>query len=163
HRGSGPLPPLSAALGEAHGFFRGADQSAGLVLALLVFALRHRIRDDAGAGLDVHDAVLHDGGAEHDAGVHGAVGGEVADGAAVDAAALGLQLLDDLHRPNLGRAGDGAGGKAGHQRAHGVVLRIDLAIDVGDDVHDVGVVLDDVALGDLDRADARHAAHIVAP
>jgi hypothetical protein len=81
-------------------------------------------------------------------------GGEVADAAAVDAALLGLELVDDLHGADLGRAGDGAGGEAGEERGEGVVVLRELALDVRDDVHDVGVALDHELLGRRDRADA---------
>lgn len=36
------------------------------------------------------------------AGVHGAVEAEIADGAAIEAATVGLQLFDDLHGADLG-------------------------------------------------------------
>src|SRR5689334_7125646 len=58
-----------AALGEAHSFLSGAEEGAGFMLAFLVLGFRHGVRDDPGAGLDVHDLVLHHRGAEHDAGV----------------------------------------------------------------------------------------------
>ncbi len=88
-----------------------------------------RVGDDAGAGLDMDHAVLDEGGAQHDAGVHLPVGREVADAAAVGPA-LGLfQLVDDLHRPHFRRARQRAGGKARHQRVDGVVFRIERADD----------------------------------
>ena len=62
---------------------------------------------------------------------------EIADGAGVEAAPLGLQLVDDLHRPHLGRAADRAGREARHQRVERVAVGPDAALDVRDDVHDV--------------------------
>ena len=41
-------------------------------------------------------------------------------------------------------------------------LRIELALDIGDDVHDVAVALDEELVGDLDGADLGDAADIVA-
>ena len=79
------------------------------------------VGDDAGAGLHVDLAVLHHRGAEHDAGVHRAVGGEIADAAGIGAALLLLQLVDDLHRAHLRRAGDGAGREAGDERVERVL------------------------------------------
>src|SRR3546814_6659686 len=70
--------------GEAHRLLRGADEGAGLVAAFLELALGIAVVDHAAAGLDVHHLVLHHGGPEGDAGVHGAVGGEIADGAGID-------------------------------------------------------------------------------
>ena len=82
-----------------------------------------------------------------------AVGAEVADAAAIDAALRFLELVDDLHRPHLWRAGDCAGREAGGQRIDEIVLRIELADDVRDDVHDVGIVLEEELVGDLHGAD----------
>src|SRR6185369_11863252 len=64
--------------GEAHGFFRRADKGARLQVALLELGLEVGIGHDADARLHMHDVVLHEGGAQQDAGVHRAVGGEVA-------------------------------------------------------------------------------------
>ena len=52
---------------------------------------------------------------------------EVADRAAVDAAARRLQLGDDLHRPHLRRAGDRAAGKGGAQQVERVRARAQVA------------------------------------
>ena len=54
----------SAAQGrEPHGLLGGAEQGAGLLPGLLVLGRRHAVGHDAAAGLHVHRAVLHDGGA----------------------------------------------------------------------------------------------------
>ncbi len=50
-----------------------------------------------------------------------AVEADIADAAAIGAAARGLQLGDDLHGPDLRRPGDGAAGKGGAQQIDGVV------------------------------------------
>ena len=73
-----------------------------------------------------------------------------------------LQLVDDLHRAHLWGARDRAGGEARRQRIDEVVLRIELAHDVRDDVHDVGIVFEEELVGDLHGADLRHPADIVA-
>ena len=54
------------------------------------------------------------------------------------------------------------GGKAGGERGDGVEIVAQLALDVGDDVHDVAVALDEEAVGHLDRADLGDAADVVA-
>src|SRR3546814_9179069 len=81
---------------------------------------------------------------------------------AVDATPLRLQLLDDLHGAHLGRAGDGAGGKAGDEGVHRILARGEPTLDIGDDVHDVAVELDGVLLGHLHAADRGDAADVVA-
>ena len=53
-------------------------------------------------------------------------------------------------------------GKAGDQRVERVLLAVELAHDVGDDVHHVAVVLEEELVGDLDAAERRDAADVVA-
>ena len=53
-------------------------------------------------------------------------------------------------------------GKAGHQRIDRVVLLVEPSGDVGDDVHDVAVALDEEARGHVDGADLGDAADVVA-
>ena len=60
-------------------FFGSAEQSPRLVDAFLLLGGGIAIRDDAGAGLHVHGAVLDQRGAQGDAGVHVAVGVEITD------------------------------------------------------------------------------------
>ena len=59
------------------------------------------------------DAVAELRGADGDVEVRAAVEADVADGAAVDAARGLLDLRDDLHGADLGRAGDRAAGEGG--------------------------------------------------
>src|SRR3954469_25497369 len=89
---------------------------AGLGDRLLVLVLRLGIGDRAAAGLDVGDAVLDHDGADVDAGVEVARVAEVADRAAVAAALDWLELVDDLHRPDLRRPAERAGREHGAQR-----------------------------------------------
>ena len=110
----------------------------------------------------MHDAVLDHRRAQHDAGVHLAEGAEVADATGIDAALVGLQLVDDLHGTDFGRAGHGTGGKAGTERVDHVMRRIEQALDVRHDVHDVAVALDTEALRDLDRPGRCDPADVVA-
>src|SRR5208282_1985634 len=98
----------------------------------------------------------------HDAGVHFTPSAEIADAAGVDAALVLLQFVDDLHRPHFRRAGDGAGGKAGGERGYGVDALAQLALDVGDDVHDMAIALDEEAVGHPDRPDPGDPADVVA-
>src|SRR5437763_11951514 len=98
------LPALGRACAAAR-LLGGAEQGLRLVDALLLLEIRTRIRHDPGAGLHIHHAVLDERGAQHDAGVHLAGCGEIADRAGVEAALFLLELVDDLHGPNLRRAG----------------------------------------------------------
>ncbi len=119
------------------------------------------VRDDAGAGLHVDFSVLHHRRAEHDAGVHRPVGGEIADAARIRPALLLFELVDDLHRANLRRAGDCAGRKARDERIERVPVGAELPHDVRHDVHHVAVVLEEELVGHLHRADRGDAAGVV--
>ena len=98
-----------------------SDQpSARLVDGLLVLFVRIARFDDAGAGLEPHLVVARDDGADRNCDVHVAVEPDVAHGAAVDAPAFGLELFDDLHGPNFGRAAQRARREGGSQHVEGV-------------------------------------------
>src|ERR1700730_14119610 len=144
------LLPAPCRAGEALGFLGGAEQRLGLVDAFLLLGLRIGIGDDAGAGLHVHHAVLDQRGAHHDAAVELAGGGEIADRAGVEPALLLLEVVEDLHRPHLGRARDRAGRKARRQRVERVVFAVEVALHVGYDVHHLAEALDEELLGHLD-------------
>ena len=75
---------------------------------------------------------------------------------------LGLQLVNDLHGADLRRARNGAGGKARDQGIDGVIFAVERALDIGNDVHHLAVVLEDELVGDLDRAHLGDAAHVIA-
>src|SRR5437867_9355633 len=80
------------------------EHGPGLVYRLLVFLCGDRIGDDAGASLEVGEAVFDEHGADDDAGVEIAGEIEIEDGAAVEAASRGFELVDNLHSADLGRA-----------------------------------------------------------
>src|SRR5262249_1334743 len=63
---------------KSFGLFRGAEQRLGLVHAFLLLELGVGIGDDAGAGLDIHHAVLDQRRTQHDAAVELARGREIA-------------------------------------------------------------------------------------
>ncbi len=115
-----------------------AEQGLGLVHAFLLLGGRIGIVDNSRARLHMHSPVLHDGGAQHDAGIHLAARTEIADAAGIGAALLLLQLVDDLHRPHLRSAGDGSSGKPARGHRAGRAL-VEVALDVRHDVHDVAV------------------------
>ena len=88
------------------------------------------------------DAVLHDQGADGDVGAQRPVIAEMHDRAAIDAARLRLELVDDLHGADLRRAGDRAAGKARRHadRAHRV--RASVAAHDGDEMMHGGVAFE---------------------
>ena len=149
-------------LGELYldmGQVGGAEQRPRFVDGLLIFGFGVAVGNHATAGLNIHGAVLDDRGAQHDAAVHIAVGCEIADAARIRPARIGLQLGNDLARANLGRAADGAGGKACEQRVDRVLFRRDAADDVRHDVHDMAVKFDAVAFRHRHRAGGFQAGH----
>src|SRR5207253_4810702 len=121
-----------------------------------------RVGNRAASGLHVQLSVLDDDGADVDRGVEVAVPGEVADGAAVAAALDRLELVDDLHRPHLRGAGQGAGGQGRAQHVYRAHPLFKPAGDLADDVEDVRVGLDLHFLVDLDGAVLADAAEVVA-
>ena len=73
-------------------------------MAMLELGFRIAVGDNACSGLGVHCAVLDQGGAQDDAGIHFSIGGEVADAARIEPALFFFQFVDDLHRTHLWRA-----------------------------------------------------------
>ncbi len=106
--------------------------------------------------------VPHHYRADGDGGVQVAGKVEVADGAGVGAAPVALQLGDDLHGADLGRAGHRAGGEAGPQGVVGGQIGPQAADHVGDQVHHVGILLDRHELRRPHGARLGYAADIVA-
>src|ERR687893_2476721 len=154
-----PLQPHLAATGD----LQGPRHRPRLVAGLLVLEGGHGVGDDAAAGLEVRDAPFQERGAQRYAGVEAAVHAVVAGGTGVGAAAGGLQLVDDLHRPHLRRPRDGPGGKGGGEGVEGGEIAPQIPFDGRDDVHDVRVALYLHKAGELDRADLAHAPEVVAP
>ena len=87
--------------------------------------------------------------ADRDRGVEVAREVDVPDHSRVGAALGRLERVDDLHRPHLGRAADGAGGERGAQHVDGVPPVGQLAGDLAGEVHDVRVLLEHHELLDL--------------
>src|SRR5215218_154856 len=88
----------------------GLHQRACLEQRLLVLGLGIGLHDDRTAGPDGRRLAVHDDRPDHDVEVGRAAQAEVADRARVDAAGLPLELVDDLHRALLRRAGHRAAG-----------------------------------------------------
>ena len=120
---------------------------------------RRRCRHRPGRG----PAVLDHHRADVDRGIEVAVPGEVADRAAVGAALVRLELVDDLHRPHLWRPGERPGRKGRAQHVHRADPLPEPARDLADDVQHVRVGLDDHQLIDRDAAVLADAAEVIAP
>jgi hypothetical protein len=75
---------------------------------------------------------------------------------------MGFQGLDDLHRADLGRAGDGAARKTGPQQRRRILADREPAGDGADQMVDVGEALDGEQLRHAHAADLTGTAEIVA-
>src|SRR5208282_932122 len=98
-----------------------------------------------------------------DAGIHVARVIEVKHGAAVNAAAGGLEFLDDFHGADFRSSGERAGGKAGHEHVEAVHVGAQAAAQGGDQMHHVGVALHEHQILDAHAAVFGDAAQVVAP
>src|SRR5262249_26011065 len=101
-------------------------------------------------------------GAQSDASVHVTGEVDVADGPGVGPALRRLDLIDDLHGPDLGCPGDGTGREPGAEGVEGGHPGLQLAADVRGDVHDVRVPLDLHHVGNLDAVVLGDPADVVA-
>ncbi len=77
-------------------------------------------------------------------------------------ATLGLQFIDNLHRPHFRRAGDRAAGKGGAQQVAGVQRHWQAGGDGADQMMDRRERLHHEQLGDPDAARDGDAADVVA-
>ena len=106
--------------------------------------------------------VLEHRAADRDRGVEVAVVAEVSDRTAVQASPFALRGGDQLHRPDLGGAGQRAGREHGPQRVERVEVRPQLRLDVAHQVEDVAVPLDLHVLAGGHGARPGHPAEVVA-
>ena len=107
-------------------------------------------------------SALDDQRADRDRRVEVAGEVDVADDSGVRAAFRRLELVDDLHRPHLRRAGDRPGGKRRPQHVDWSPALEQLAGDLRGEVHDVAVALEGHQLVDLLGAEAHDPADVVA-
>ena len=112
----------------------GVENGIGLVQGFIGFGLRDGIVHHPGTGLNSSRTAVHEGGANDNAGIHGAVAAQVPHCPAVGAAADAFVLAEELGGPQL----RGAGQRAHiHRRAVGVEC-----VEVGGTItgeHGVGV------------------------
>ena len=120
------------------------------------------IGDDAAADAHLARAAGEHHGADRHVELGVAGRRDMADGAGIDAARTRLELADDLHGAHLGRAGDRAAGEQGAEHVLEPHVGPELGLDAGSHLMHRAVGLDREQVGDLDRADLRHAAEIVA-
>src|SRR5690606_33869031 len=120
------------------------------------------IRDHAAPGPRVEPVAAPDERADRDVEVEVAVEADVADAPAVDAPPLRLELLDDLHRPHLRRAGDRAAREGTAHEIERVPVRAKAPDDGADEVMHVREALDREQLLDLHGARRACLAEVVA-
>src|SRR5207248_7729376 len=135
---------------------------ARLVYRFLIFKARVRVRDDAGAGLEVRFPVFQYGAAQRDARIDVTIEPEIADRPRVATATCFFQFADNLHRPNFRRAGDSPSRKGRFNHIEGAAAVAQPASDIRDNMHDVAVTLDIHHLSYAHRAEIGDAANIVA-
>ena len=123
---------------------------------------RVAVGDDPGAGLQQRDAVVQDDRPDRDARVERAAGQRVEDRAGVGAAAVLLELRDDLHRAHLRRARDGARREGRAQQVERRDAGRELADDLRDEVRDVREPLRLEEPLDLHRPGQADAREVVA-
>ena len=146
-------------LGDARA--HGAQHPGRLVQGLVVLAHRHRVGDDAAAGLQEQPVALAHQRADDDVEVELPLG-DPAERPGVRAATHRLELVDDLHAAHLGAAGDGAAGEHRPDQVHRVARGVQVAAHVAHDVDDVTVELVDHELVDAHRAVLADPAEVVA-
>ncbi len=140
---------------------RASIKSSGLVERFPILQLRIGVGHDPAAGLEVYLASRGHHGSDDDARIHAPVCAEVADGAAVDSPARRLQLRDDLHRADLGGAGDGPAGKGGAHQVHRIGPRLQRSHHGRHQVVHRRVVLQREQLGHPHRPRPAHPAQVV--
>ena len=118
------------------------EEGRRLEARLLLLDLRIGVVEQRRADPDLGDAVLDADRAQGQAGVQVAVEADEPDGAAVPGARRALVVLDELHRPRLGRSGDGHRPRVREERVEGVEAGPQAALDVIDGVNQARVHLD---------------------
>ena len=143
------------------GHAEGGEHRIRFPAAFVVFGGRIGLRYHAAPSLEIADAVLGHERPDRDGSVGGAAVGEVADRASIDPPALGFQFIDDLHRADLGGAGQRSGGEGRAEGIERVRVGAEFSPHPGHDVHHVRVPLDAHEVLDLDPAVAGDPADIV--
>src|SRR5439155_27388028 len=116
------------------------------------------IGDDAAADVDVDLLWRRNHRADRDVELDVPIAGDVADRAAVGAAADGLELVDDLHGADLWRAGDAAAGESCSEKIRQRDVAPQHTFDRRGAVIDRSMLLDHARFDDAHSADLAHAA-----
>src|ERR1044072_4435535 len=131
------------------------------VHAFVKFTSRIGVGAHPRAGLDIRLSVFQNDRTNRNATIMRSIESEVTDDSRVKSAPRFFQFGNDLHRPNLGRAGNGDGRKRGSNRVENSLVFAQPRDDVRDDVHHVAVTLDHHLLSDFDAAEFCNTAEIV--
>jgi len=110
----------------------------------------------------VHLAALHHAGAYGDGEIHVAIEAEIPHSPGIDAPLDRLQHIDHAHGLHLGCPAHGPGGKRRLEHIDGIEPRQQRALDVGDQVHHMGIALDHQLFRQTHRPGYRDATQIVA-
>src|SRR5439155_22233993 len=106
-------------------------------------------------------ALFANGRTDSDAQLTLAVKSEIAQGPCVRTAADGFQFIDDLHRPELRRAGNAAARKTGSQCGEMAHLGSQPALDGGDQVLHLWIALESHQFRNLNGTEFTDFAQIV--
>ena len=156
---AGSIRPAYSAAGQH--LLEGELQARGLVQGLLVLARGVGVGHDPAPGVERHPARGHHRGPDEDVGVEAAGRRDVEERPGVDPARRRLHAVEDLHAADLRHPGDGAAGEERPQRVQGVEAVAQRGLHVGDDVADVGLLLDRHQLVHADGPDGGHAPEVV--
>src|SRR5205809_6463650 len=115
---------------------------ARFVYRFLIFKARVRVRDDAGARLEVRLPVFQYSAAQRDARIDVTIEPEIADRSRVAAATCFFQFADNLHRPNFWCAGDSSSRKGRFDNIECAAPLAQSPSDIPDHYSDVAVTVD---------------------
>ena len=130
----------------------GGEHGGCLQFGFGFFFLGIAVVEQRGAGAHLGNAVLDADGAQRQAGVHVAVEIDHADRAAIPGARALFILLDEAHRPEFRRAGDGHRPGVREEAVEGIHAFAQPAFDMIDRVDQARIHLDLAAADDPHRA-----------
>jgi hypothetical protein len=148
---------ISALYGDVERF----EHRDGFGERFFIFGERVAVGDDAAADWDVDVIAFGNHCADGDVELHGAIGGQITDRAAVGAAADGFQFFDDLHCADFRCAGDRSAGESGSQQIDEVHILAEFSFYGGGTVIHRRVHFDCSRLGHFYRADFTNSAKVV--
>src|SRR5271154_7178564 len=111
-----------------------AEQRRSLEPGFGLLGLRIAVVEQGGPGANLAHAILHPDRAQSEPGIHVAVKGDPADGAAIPPARRSLLLLDKTDRPEFWRAGHGDRPSVAEKSVESVEFGSQFALDMVDRV-----------------------------